>query len=151
MIVELQHLATCIEKRVAKVLAPLGITPWQLEVLDALQHAPRAGLQANQLIPAAFLSPAAMTNRLDHLQAAGWIVRLPHKTDRRASLIRLTPAGRAIAPRARTARTIAIDLALAPLSPAEREALSASVHKLLASLCESRCPVLASDSSTSND
>ena len=151
MIVELQHLATGLEKRVAKVLAPLGITPWQLEVLDALQHAPRAGLQANQLIPAAFLSPAAMTNRLDHLQSAGWIQRLPNKTDRRATQIRLTPAGRAIATRARKARATAIDLALAPLSPAEREALSASVHKLLASLCESQCPVVASDSSTSND
>lgn len=151
MIVELQHLATCLEKRVAKVLAPLGITPWQLEVLDALQHAPRAGVQANQLIPAAFLSPAAMTNRLDHLQSAGWIERLPNKTDRRATQIRLTPAGRAIATRARKARATAIDLALAPLSPAERETLCASVHKLLGSLCESQCPVVASDSSTSND
>lgn len=151
MIVELQHLATGLEKRVAKVLSPLGITPWQLEVLDALQHAPRAGLQANQLIPAAFLSPAAMSNRLDHLQSAGWIQRLPNQTDRRATQIRLTPAGRAIAIRARKVRAAAIDLALAPLSPAERQSLSAAVQKLLASLCESRCPVVASDSSTSND
>ena len=151
MIVELQHLATCLEKRVAKALSPLKITPWQLEVLDALQHAPRAGIQSNQLIPAAFLSPAAMSNRLDHLQSAGWIERLPSQTDRRATRIRLTPAGRAIANRARKARQSAIDLALAPLSPAERQALCASVHKLLGGLCESQCPVLASNSSTSND
>lgn len=150
MIVELQHLATCLDKRVAHALAPLKITPWQLEVLDALQHAPRAGIQANQLIPAAYLSPAAMTNRLDRLQSAGWIDRLPNKSDRRATQIRLTPAGRAIATRARKARASAIDLALAPLSLPERETLRASVHKLLANLCESRCPVSASDDSTSN-
>ena len=41
------------------------------------------------------LSTGAMTNRLDRMEAAGWIRRLPDPTDRRGTLIEPTEAGHA--------------------------------------------------------
>jgi DNA-binding MarR family transcriptional regulator len=39
------------------------------------------------------LSSGAMTNRLDKLEAAGFVAREPDPNDRRALIVRLTPAG----------------------------------------------------------
>ena len=146
----IHRLAICLEKRTGKALAPLGLTLWQLDVLAALRPAPRQGLHANQLISPDFLSPAAMTNRLQSLEQAGWILRLPDPADRRATRVRLTPAGRAISLRGLRARAAVAAAALSALAPEERSQLAAHVRAVLGDLCESESPGAASTSSTSN-
>jgi DNA-binding MarR family transcriptional regulator len=44
--------------------------------------------------------PASVTNAVDRLEAQGLIRRLPHATDRRATLAEILPEGRDIALRA---------------------------------------------------
>lgn len=44
--------------------------------------------------------PTSVTNAVDRLQSAGLVQRKPHPTDRRATLVEITPAGRALADRA---------------------------------------------------
>ena len=44
--------------------------------------------------------PTSVTNAVDRLQDAGLVVRSPHPTDGRTTLIELTPDGRALAKRA---------------------------------------------------
>lgn len=134
----IRRLATYLEKRTDRALAPLGLTLWQLEVLAALQPA-EDGLLVHQLLPAALLSPAAMTHRLDRLQSAGWIERIPSPSDRRATRIRLTPAGRQLTRRALAVHSAQSASSLAPLSPAQARELLQSLRTLLHHLCQSEC------------
>lgn len=128
----LLRLARALEKKLDHALAPLGLSLWQFEVLSALLAAPQSdGLHACQLLPACQLSPAAMTNRLDRLEQAGWIHRLPDPSDRRASRVHLTPSGRALVRQALRS----IDHANCPLSPDESTQLDQILRKLLAGLC----------------
>ncbi len=64
----------------------------QLELL--LQLYERGELPAGELAVAARLSPATVTQMLDHLAAAGHVERLRSSDDRRVVVSRLTPAGR---------------------------------------------------------
>jgi DNA-binding MarR family transcriptional regulator len=51
-------------------------------------------LPAGKLAAAADLTPASVTQMLDHLSDQGWVERVRSDTDRRVVLNRLTPAGR---------------------------------------------------------
>lgn len=64
----------------------------QLELL--LQLYERGELPAGELAAAARLTPATVTQMLDHLAAAGHVERLRSRTDRRVVVSRLTPEGR---------------------------------------------------------
>ena len=85
-----------------------------------------AGMPANDML----LSSGAMTNRLDRMEAAGLIRRLPDPNDRRGTLVEPTDAGhaawdQAVGTQARREAEIT-----AVLSDAEREQL----HRLLRQL-----------------
>jgi DNA-binding MarR family transcriptional regulator len=64
----------------------------QLELL--LQLYERGELPAGELATAADLTPATVTQMLDHLAAAGHVERLRSGSDRRVVVSRLTPDGR---------------------------------------------------------
>lgn len=134
------RLAKYLERRADDALAPLGLTLWQLDVLAFLLHAPaRQGLQVSELLPAALLSPAAMTNRLDRLEQAGWLLRFPDPSDRRATRVRLTPSGRTLARRALQARAASAAGSQAALSPDEARQLAHLLRTWLRSLCPTEC------------
>lgn len=127
------RLARLIEKRLDGALAPLGVALWQFEVMSTLlPDAGGPGVHVCRLLPASLLSPAAMTNRLDRLETAGWIERLPDPEDRRATRIRLTEAGREITLRA----FAALGHADCPLATAEAARLNDLLRKILRSLCD---------------
>ncbi|MGO4550142.1 MarR family winged helix-turn-helix transcriptional regulator [Lysobacter sp. 2RAF19] len=92
----------------------------QYITLKTLAHGP-AG--ATELARAAYLHPGAMTRLLDKLEERGLLAREAVPGDRRALTIMLTDAGRAmwndIAPSAQRVH----DLAMAHLSPTERDEL----------------------------
>jgi DNA-binding MarR family transcriptional regulator len=64
----------------------------QFELLIELHE--RGDLPAGELAAAARLTPATVTQMLDHLAAQGHVERVRSQTDRRVVLTRLTPAGR---------------------------------------------------------
>jgi DNA-binding MarR family transcriptional regulator len=64
----------------------------QFELLIELYE--RGELPAGELAAAARLSPAAVTQMLDHLAAAGQVERVRSQSDRRVVVSRLTPQGR---------------------------------------------------------
>jgi DNA-binding MarR family transcriptional regulator len=72
-------------------LAGFGLTWGEFHVLSALRHTgPRS---PGQLAKHAELSSGAMTNRLDRLEEAGLVRRLPDPGDRRGIQVELTEKG----------------------------------------------------------
>ena len=75
-------------------------------------------------------TPRNMTAMVDALEEAQLVVRRPHPTDRRATLIELSPAGERAAAQAIGPQLDAISEIFAGLSPVEREQFSAVMTKL---------------------
>ncbi|WP_420159201.1 MarR family transcriptional regulator [Nocardiopsis sp. CNT-189] len=77
-------------------------------------------------------SGAATTKRLVRLEQAGLIARTPSERDRREVDVRLTEAGAALIDRLFAEQLEREAGILAPLPPAEREALAAALAAVLA-------------------
>jgi DNA-binding MarR family transcriptional regulator len=75
-------------------------------------------------------TPRNMTAIVDALQQAGLVVRRPHPTDRRATLIELSPQGARAAAQSIGPQLDAIAEIFADFSPAELEQFSALLTKL---------------------
>jgi DNA-binding MarR family transcriptional regulator len=80
--------------RVDEVLRPHDLTFARYELL-ALLHFTRTGaLPLSRIGTRLQVHPASVTNAVDRCEAQGLVRRVPHPSDRRATLAELTPAGR---------------------------------------------------------
>lgn len=77
------------------------------------------------------VSSGGMTNRLDRLEKAGLITRLPDPSDRRGTLVCLTDEGRRLVDEVVTTHVENEHRLLDPLDRSEREALAGLLRKLL--------------------
>jgi DNA-binding MarR family transcriptional regulator len=78
-----------------ETVAAEGLSSGEWKTLGHLTHTgPPYRRSPGKLAERAELSSGAMTNRLDRLEAAGLVRRLPDPDDRRGTQIELTPAGR---------------------------------------------------------
>jgi DNA-binding MarR family transcriptional regulator len=83
-----------IRRSLNAVIAEHGLTYEEWDVLGALRQAgPPFRRSAGSLSKRTDLSSGAMTNRLDRLEKAGLVRRLPDPDDRRGVLIELTDEG----------------------------------------------------------
>ncbi|HEY0833164.1 MAG TPA: MarR family transcriptional regulator [Azospirillum sp.] len=91
------RLLTCsnlIENEVrARLRETLEVTLPQFDLMAALERAP-AGLTMGELSKRLMVSNGNVTGITERLMADGLVAREPSPTDRRATLVRLTPAGR---------------------------------------------------------
>jgi DNA-binding MarR family transcriptional regulator len=83
--------------RVDKALKPFGLTFARYELLMLLLFSRRGSLPLNKIGSRLQVHPTSITNAVDRLEGQGFITRLPHPTDRRATLAEITPAGRRVA------------------------------------------------------
>ncbi|MGF1425274.1 MarR family winged helix-turn-helix transcriptional regulator [Kitasatospora sp. LaBMicrA B282] len=108
-----------------------------LSEFDVLATLRRSGepyeLSAGTLLKSAMVTSGAITNRVDRLSAKGLVERHPSPTDRRAVLIRLTPAGRTLVDDILQGHIENEEQLISALSPEERTQLGALLRKLLAS------------------
>ena len=81
-------------------------------------------------------TPRNMTAIVDALEEAHLVVRRPHPTDRRATLIELSPEGTREAAEGLGPRLNAMSEIFAGLSAAEREQFSAAMTKLMRAIRE---------------
>ncbi len=123
----------------------LGLKPGWLDVLGALR---RAGepyrLTPTKLSEEALISTAGMTNRLDRLEQAGLINRLPDPDDRRGVLVELTGSGIELVDSAVDAHRGLSRRLLGGLDPGERDELDSLLRKLLQPLDSGEAPAPAS-------
>ena len=104
--------------RLNGALEPHGLTFARYEAL-LLLHFSRAGaLPLGKMGARLQVHPASVTNLVNGLEAAGYVRREPHPSDRRTTLAAITPLGRRIAEEA-TAHMHEIRFGTAPLSDGE--------------------------------
>lgn len=85
-----------IDRRCEKALSAHNIHPSGLEVLELLASGPQDGMQLAEVAKQLSVTPASITNRIDHLISKGWVERRTNEKDRRYASALLTKAGRAI-------------------------------------------------------
>jgi DNA-binding MarR family transcriptional regulator len=129
------RLSTHLRERVEAALKPFELSLWQFDVLATLRrNGPPFRMSPKELMTDVMLSSGAMTNRLDRLEASGYIVRLPDPNDRRGVQIELTEQGRALVDQAIAARFSEATEVAAILDTKERTELEAALRKLLTAL-----------------
>lgn len=128
----IQILAKALDRSLDETLAQYGLDRHSYHLIMFLRkHGAPYRRTPGQLATDMRLSSGAMTNRLDRMEAAGLIRRLPDPNDRRGTLIEPTEQGNATWDRtagtqARREATIA-----AVLDPAEREELYRLLRRLM--------------------
>jgi DNA-binding MarR family transcriptional regulator len=121
------RLARHLDRARRAAFAGRSLEPWEFDVLSALRRqGPPYQLSPGGLLRTTLVTSGTMTNRIDRLEQAGLVRRMPDPQDKRGVLVTLTAAGRSRA-----------DAALAALLSDERlllEGLDASQRHTLASL-----------------
>ncbi len=118
----------------AEVFARFELTFGEYEVLAALKRSgPPHRLKPSELVGALVLSSGAMTNRIDRVEAAGLVERLPDPDDRRGTLVALTPRGQEVVDQAVVAHLENEERLLGALSADERRQLTDLLRTLLVS------------------
>ncbi|WP_068268903.1 MarR family winged helix-turn-helix transcriptional regulator [Aldersonia kunmingensis] len=83
--------------RVDEVLKPTGLTFARYELLMLLNFSKVGALPMAKASARLQVHPTSVTNAVDRLEAAHLVKRVPHPSDRRATLIEITEAGRELA------------------------------------------------------
>ena len=125
-------LAKRIRQSADETFDEFGLNYGEWKVLHVLRlSGPPHRLSPGRLAEQSTLSTGAMTNRLDRLEEAGLVRRLPNPDDRRALLVELTPKGEEVW-RAATAAQAEKEVAFASaLSQREREELNRLLRRLM--------------------
>jgi DNA-binding MarR family transcriptional regulator len=122
-------------RRIDELFEQHGLSTGEFDVLATLRRRGEPHvMKPSMLARAVMLSPAAMTNRLDRLEAAGLIERQPDPNDRRSAPVALTPAGLALVDDVVAAHLANEARLVAPLTPAQRSQLDAMLRTLLDAL-----------------
>jgi DNA-binding MarR family transcriptional regulator len=90
----IQGIQRRIHRMLDETLEEHGLSSGEWHVLGKLSRTPGGRRAAGQLAASVELSSAAMTNRLDRLEKAGLVRRIPCERDRRSVQIEVTPKGR---------------------------------------------------------
>jgi len=126
--------ATVIEKRLRRGLADrFGTTLPRFDVLAALDRRPD-GMMMSELSKALLVSNGNVTGLVQSLKADNLVEMMPAPADRRASIVRLTPKGRAHFAELADAHHGWIDTMLGDLAAAERDRLYELLGVVKASL-----------------
>jgi DNA-binding MarR family transcriptional regulator len=129
----ISRLAQRLDRERAAAFGAHDLESWEFDVLAALR---RSGspyqLSPGRLIRETLVTSGTMTNRVDRLEAHGWVVREDHPQDRRGVLVRLTAPGMALVDAALADLLAAERRILGPLSQADQDHLTRALRTLLA-------------------
>ncbi|MFI8455760.1 MarR family winged helix-turn-helix transcriptional regulator [Kitasatospora sp. NPDC085464] len=132
LIGRLRRLNVRVDSALREYFTTCGLDSSEFDVLATLR---RSGapyeLNARALLKAAMVTSGAITNRVDRLSAKGLVERNPSPDDRRAVLIRLTPAGKDLIDGALAGHVDNEERILAALDDDERAQLDGLLRKLL--------------------
>jgi MarR family transcriptional regulator, organic hydroperoxide resistance regulator len=125
----LDHALQTASRRMA---ASIGVTGPQRLALRVVGKIP--GITPGETAAILSLHPSTVTVIVKGLERAGFVERLEDPADRRRTLLRVTPAGKAVAARAGGTVEEAMRRTLARVTPGEREAAARLFSELAAEL-----------------
>jgi DNA-binding MarR family transcriptional regulator len=108
-----------------------GLSYGEWSVLSTLHWAPDNRRTAGELSAKVELSSAAMTNRLDRLESAGLIRRVPDPNDRRAVQVELTKEGHALYAQAVETQAAKESIVAAALDAKQQDQLNDLLRRLM--------------------
>ena len=118
-------------RQATEALEAVGLELFEYDVLSALRRQGEPfSLPATGLARETGLSSGAMTNRVDKLEARGFVRRRRDDEDRRGVVVTLTGKGRRKIDAAIQLRLDAADDSLEGISPAERASLAKLLRKV---------------------
>jgi len=128
----IQILAKSFDRSLEETLTQYGLDHRSYHLFGRLRsYGPPYRRSPGQLAADMRLSSGAMTNRLDRMEAAGLIRRLPDPSDRRGTLIEPTEAGNATWDRTTGTQARREAMIASVLEPAEREELHRLLRRLM--------------------
>ena len=89
-----------------------------------------AGVSLSEVAAVMGQTVPALSQRVSRMEALGYVERLPHPTDRRAALLRVTPAGRQLLEQARRNITCRMEKILAGMGEQSMDELLALLERL---------------------
>jgi DNA-binding MarR family transcriptional regulator len=108
------------------------VEPWEFDVLAALRRAGKPyRLSPGRLLRETMVTSGTMTNRVDRLEARGYVERSPDPGDRRGVLVGLTAAGKRAVDGAFEMLIANERELLTELSAAERRELAGLLKRLM--------------------
>ncbi|MFI9363906.1 MarR family winged helix-turn-helix transcriptional regulator [Kitasatospora sp. NPDC053057] len=132
LIGRLRRLNVRVDNALREYFLTCGLDSSEFDVLATLR---RSGepyeLNARALLKSAMVTSGAITNRVDKLSAKGLVERNPCPTDRRAVLVRLTPAGKELIDATLPGHLQNEERILTTLDADERAQLDTLLRKLL--------------------
>lgn len=126
----INHLARIFAQALAHEIRPLGLVPGQFMVLLELWR--EDGLTQRDLVARLDVEQATLANTLARMERDGLVTRVPHPTDGRAQLIRMTARARRLEAPATTAANEVNRRLLAVLPPDERQNLVTAMQAVIA-------------------
>ena len=135
IIARVTRLARAIDEDAADALREFNLSDVEFQLLAAIRTAPDCRAAPRTLLQPLMVTSGGLTNRIDRLESAGFLVRAPNPDDRRGVFLELTPRGRELVDRVTAAYLQnQDDLLREALTDGERATLAPLLRKLLDSL-----------------
>ena len=115
--------------RVQKPFLP-DARAWRIPILRALYMSPKKSLSHAEISEEIRLPLAHLTYQIDKLHKADYVRSLPHQSDRRITLVELTPSGEEVCEGLFQARTRLITDLGSIFSPEEKQTLNDMLQRL---------------------
>ena len=120
-----------IDRWLDETLEEHGLSSGEWHALGRLSRASNGRVSAGELAAKVELSSAAMTNRLDRLEKAGLVRRIPDENDRRSVQIEVTDEGRKLYEKAVEAQAAKEGIVAEALDPAQQDKLNDLLRRLM--------------------
>ena len=132
VVARIQHLEKRLRRSMEETLREFGLDYGHWVVLGALRSAGAPYRRsAGALAKVLDLTSGAMTSRLDRMESAGFVTRVPDPDDRRGVKIELTEKGSKVWEDAVGVQAAREQLVAGALSPAEKQQLSDLLKRLV--------------------
>jgi DNA-binding MarR family transcriptional regulator len=120
-----------IKRMLDETLEEHGLSSGEWHVLGSLSRSPDGRRSAGELAAKVELSSAAMTNRLDRLEEAGLVRRVPDERDRRSVQVEVTAKGREFYERAVGAQAAKEAIVAEALTDKQQDELNELLRQLM--------------------
>ena len=120
-----------IRRMLDETLEEHGLTSGEWHALGKLSRSPDLRRSAGELAANVELSSAAMTHRLDRLEEAGLVRRVPDPDDRRSVQVELTSRGKTLYDRAVGTQAAKEAIIAAALDPRQQDQLNDLLRRLM--------------------